>query len=283
MTGVPVLGWLAKDRALAVPERHLGLVLAGEAPMDLDALAARAAETIDLDALLAIARAAPPLPEEHDPLPPRVQERRAVIAVARDAAFGFYYEDNLDLLRDLGAELRFFSPLDDSELPPGAGALYLGGGYPELHAARLSANAAMLAAIRAFAAAGRPVYAECGGMMYLSQALDADGTLHPMLGLVPGTSRMQGRLTMGYREAEALADSPLARAGDRVRGHEFHYSVLDPPPAAPAYRLDSGAGEGTVAGPASNVLASYLHVHFGADPRLAERLVRAAEPWSTTG
>lgn len=281
-TGIPVLGWLPKDPALAVPERHLGLVLAGERRIDLDALAARAAETLDVDGLLRIARSAPPLPDEPDPLPTPIGGARATITVARDAAFDFYYEDNLDLLRDLGAELHFFSPLSDAKLPEGAGALYIGGGYPELHAAALAANRPMREAIREFAASGRPVYAECGGLMYLCEALvDERGARHPMVGLVPGISTMRGRVTLGYREAEALQDSPIARAGWRVRGHEFHCSVLEPPPADPAYRQAGGeAMEGTVVGPAGNVLASYIHVHFGADPRLAERLLEGAARWS---
>jgi cobyrinic acid a,c-diamide synthase len=277
-TDVPVLGWLPADAALAVPERDLGLVLAGEAPIDLDLLAARAADTLDLDGLLAAARAAPPLPEGPDPLPAPVRNRRAAIAVARDAAFDFYYEDNLDLLRDLGAELRFFSPLADARLPEDAGALYLGGGYPELHAARLAANAPMRAAVRAFARSGRPVYAECGGLMYLSEALtDAAGARHPMAGVVPGASAMRPRPTLGYREVVALRDSPLARAGDVVRGHEFHYSAREADAGEAAYRRADGAKtEGVVAGPRGNVLASYLHVHFATDPRLAERLVALA-------
>ncbi|HEX8274452.1 MAG TPA: cobyrinate a,c-diamide synthase [Longimicrobiaceae bacterium] len=277
-TGVPVLGWLPADPALAVPERDLGLTLAGERPMELDRLAERAAETLDVDGLLAVARAAPPLPAGPDPLPAPVGGRRAVIAVARDAAFDFYYEDNLDLLRDLGAELRFFSPLADARLPEDAGALYLGGGYPELHAARLAANAGMRAAVRAFAAAGRPVYAECGGLMYLCEALvDAAGARHPMAGVVPGASAMQPRVTLGYREVVALRDSPLARAGDTVRGHEFHYSARESAAGEPAYRRADGAEtEGVVAGPRGNVLATYLHVHFATDPRMAERLVAAA-------
>lgn len=279
-TDVPVLGWLPRDPEIAVPERHLGLVLAGEHPMDIDRLADRAAGTLDVDGLLEIARAAPPLAAPGpDPLPSPVARRRAAIALARDAAFDFYYQDNLDLLRDLGAELRPFSPLRDAALPEGCGALYLGGGYPELHAAALSANAAMREAVRRFAASGRPVYAECGGLMYLAEALvDADGATHPMVGAVPGVSEMRPRLTLGYREVEALADSPLARRGWPLRGHEFHHSALREPPARPAYRRRGGEEtEGVVGGPAGNVLASYIHVHFGAAPRLAERLVQQAE------
>jgi cobyrinic acid a,c-diamide synthase len=283
-TRVPVLGWLPKDPALAVPSRHLGLVLAAERPMDLERLAARAAETLNVDELLRIARSAPSVPASPDPLPPPCGIRRAAIGVARDAAFDFYYEDNLDLLRDLGAELRFFSPLEDAAPPEGVGALYIGGGYPELHAARLAANAAMREAIRRFADAGRPVYAECGGLMYLSEALvDQQGVRHPMVGLVPGTSVMQQRVVLGYREAEARRDSPIAERGQVVRGHEFHYSALDQAPASPAYRRVVGEEvEGTVGGPRGNVLASYIHLHFGADPRLAQRFVEQANRWSET-
>jgi cobyrinic acid a,c-diamide synthase len=277
-TGIPVLGWLPACAEIAVPERHLGLVAAEEHAAGPDRLRERARETLDVDALLAIARSAPPLPASPGPLPPPVETVRARIAVARDAAFGFYYEDNLDLLRALGAELAFFSPLDDPGLPDGADALYLGGGYPELHGARLAANAAMREAVRAFAAGGRPVYAECGGLMYLSEALvDLDGMRHPMAGVVAGISTMRERLVIGYREAVALHPSCLAEAGWTVRGHEFHHSVLEPPADSPAYRLDGeGATDGVVAGPAGNVLASYLHLHFAADPRLAERFVAAA-------
>lgn len=285
-TGLPVLGWLPKDPRIAVPERHLGLMLAGERPMDLDHLAARAAETLDVDGLLAIARAAPALVDEPDPLPAArpaaVGGRRVRIGVARDAAFDFYYEDNLDLLRSLGAELVPFSPLDDAALPADVGALYLGGGYPELHAARLGANAPMRAAVRAFAASGRPVYAECGGLMYLAESfVDGVGGRHAMAGVVPGISRLGQRLTLGYREAIALRDTPLARAGQTVRGHEFHYSVwetsAEDATPSPAYRqADGGAAEGVVAGPRDNVLASYLHLHFGADATLAERFVVSA-------
>jgi cobyrinic acid a,c-diamide synthase len=276
--GVPVLGWVPDDPALAMPERQLGLVLAGEQAVDADRLAAAAAETLDVDRILQIARAAPPLPAAADPLPPRADTVRAVIAVARDEAFGFYYEDNLDLLRDLGAELRFFSPLRDERLPADAGAVYLGGGYPELHAERLFINLPVRRAIREFGEAGGPVYAECGGLMYLSRELvDSGNARHRMVGLVPGVSRIRDRVTLGYREVEALRDSPIAAAGQNLRGHEFHFSVLDEPPTPPAYRRRGGEEtEGVVAGPHGNVLASYIHLHFATDPRLAERFVAAA-------
>jgi cobyrinic acid a,c-diamide synthase len=277
-SGVPVLGWIPDDPSLAVPERHLGLVLAGERSIDADRLAAAALPTLDLDRLLEIARSAPPLPTTADALPPRADGAKAVIAVARDEAFGFYYEDNLDLLRDLGAEIRFFSPLSDECLPEEAGARYLGGGYPELHAERLFVNLPIRRAIREFGERGSPIYAECGGLMYLSRELvDHTNARHRMVGLIPGVSRMRDRVTLGYREVEALRDSPLAAAGQTLRGHEFHFSVLREPPSPPAYRrLGGEETEGVVTGPSGNVLASYIHVHFATDPRLAARFVAAA-------
>ena len=299
-TGLPALGWLPKDPAFAVPERHLGLVGAAERPMDLDHLALQAAATLDVGGLLAVARTAPALADPggalgdtsggllgSPPPAPVAGGRRARIGVARDAAFDFYYEDNLDLLEALGAELVPFSPVGDAGLPADLGALYLGGGYPELHAGRLAENAPMRAAVRAFAASGRPVYAECGGLMYLAEAfVDGEGGRHAMAGVVPGVSRLRPRLTLGYREVVALRDSPIASAGQRVRGHEFHHSALDDPGACaspayqPAYRRAADDAlaetEGVVAGPRGNVLASYLHVHFGTDPSLAERFVASA-------
>jgi cobyrinic acid a,c-diamide synthase len=263
MSGIPVVGWLPRDAAIAVPERHLGLTLPDEQTADFERLGELVAEHVDLDALLAVARNAPPLDAPAERIV--VAGRRAVIGVARDAAFSFYYEDSLDLLRAHGAEIRFFSPLTDSAPPEDAGLLYFGGGYPELHAVALSRNTAMVDAVRAFAASGRPIYAECGGLMYLCSG---------MTGIIPATAEMTSRVTLGYRELEALADSPLAVTGQKLRGHEFHYSTLElEADIQPAYRRSDGQTEGIIAG---NVLASYVHVHLGSDTRLAERLVATA-------
>jgi len=275
------LGWIPDDPALAVPERDLGLVLAGEHTLDLDRLVAAARETIDLEAVLTAARSAPALPPV-DPLsvPADVApDRPVVIAVARDAAFGFYYEDNLDLLRAAGAELRFFSPLQDEDVPEATDALYLGGGYPELHAERLFVNLPMRRAIRRFAERGGPVYAECGGLMYLSRELiDAAGRRHRMVGVVDAVSRMEPRVRIGYRDVVAIRDSPILSAGTGLRAHEFHFSTLDRAPEPAAYRRRDGAEtEGTVTGAAGNVLASYLHVHFASDPALAPRFVASGD------
>ncbi|RRR67721.1 MAG: hypothetical protein EI684_18525, partial [Candidatus Viridilinea halotolerans] len=207
---------------------------------------------------------------------------RPIIAVARDEAFSFLYEENLDLLRAAGAEIAFFSPLRDAALPAGTGALYLGGGFPELYAAQLSANEALRSAIHTAAAQGLPIYAECGGLMYLTEAVvDQAGSRFPLLGVLPGYSMMTPRLTLGYRTVEAQGDSWLWRAGETVRGHEFHYSTWEERPAdlAALYtrlpdRMRSEASlEGACQG---NVLASYVHIHWLSMPQLAERFVAAA-------
>jgi cobyrinic acid a,c-diamide synthase len=299
------LGALARDDGLALPERHLGLVTAAEGVLTagcLRRLADAVERGVDLDALLALAagpgtrgpagaddavgrdeprhagpegagrRAGPP---ERGGGPPRAR-----IAVARDAAFQFYYEENLARLRAAGAELTFWSPLADPA-PPEADGLYFGGGYPELHARTLTANVAARQAVRDFADAGGVVYAECGGLMYLAESLeDPDGTAHPMVGVLPAAVRMRpGRLTLGYVEVTATADTPLGPMGAKARGHLFHHSTLDPVPARVprAYRVADARGgepraEGYLLGRA---LLSYVHLHFASNPALAAGLVEA--------
>lgn len=272
--GVPVLGMLPRDDGLALPERHLGLISAMErdASEALARLAAVAAAQIDLEALLGFAAEAPmPEPEEERPAP----AVRVPIAIARDQAFAFYYEDGLDELRNQGAELIAFSPLTDDRLPAGVRGLYLGGGYPEVFAADLAANRAMHGAIRDHAANGLPIYAECGGHMYLGQSLTtADGAVHAMAGLTPLQSTLSGtRLSLGYRSAVALRDGPVARAGDVLRGHEFHLSAAEPLPAETAcWEFDQPQrADGFVR---DNLWSSYLHLHFGAAPRAATRFIQ---------
>lgn len=288
-TGLPVLGYLPRRPEFALPARHLGLVPAGEQGVDdafFDRLAAQAEQTVRLDRLLAIAQDAPPLaaPAGTPLFPTAPPATRTRIALALDDAFHFYYEDGLELLRSSGAELVSFSPLRDEALPPDIGGVYLGGGFPEVFATQLAANAPMQAAIRRAAENGLPVYAECGGLMYLGAGLvDRDGARHTMVGFFPYWSDMrQPRVTLGYRVATARRDTLLRRAGETLRGHEFHWSVLDGP--APdeqaAYDVCAADGralghEGLVGGPAGNVLASYVHCHFAADPGLAPAFVTA--------
>ncbi len=286
-TGLPVLGWLPRTDGLDVPERHLGLVPTqemGRAREFVDAARAHVERHVDLDGLLALARRAPPL-DPPAPLP-RVQRvagpEAPVLAVAQDPAFSFTYPENLALLEAAGARIEPFSPLRDPDLPPGTAGVILSGGFPELHARELARNRAMHGALRRAHGQGLPIYAECGGLMYLTQAIvDLDGERHPMVGLLPGHSAMAGRLTLGYREVEALADSWLWRRGERTRGHEFHYSRWEgrPPSLSPAYRLlptrptASPQLEGACLG---SLWASYVHLHLWARPELAERFVAAA-------
>ena len=278
-TGIPVLGYMPYRQDLSQPERHLGLIPTVEGTVVRDwyrRLTRQVEETIDLDRLMAAASRAR-LPEA----PPRVfpkeaQAPRARIAVAMDRAFSFYYQDSLDLLEAWGAEVLPFSPLEDPKLPEGAGGIYIGGGFPEMYVEELSHNKDMIASIREAAAKSIPIYAECGGLMYLGGGLtDFEGALHPMVGLLPVSSSMPGsRLVLGYREVEALTNGPLLRRGQRVRGHEFHWSVQDGAPSQreAAYRMvdQDGRLEGFRSG---SVLASYVHLHLASDPSLASRFV----------
>jgi cobyrinic acid a,c-diamide synthase len=286
-TGLPVFGWLPRDQRLRIEERHLGLVPVTEpGPRNSFVEAAGEAVTryLDLDRLLAITKAAPPL----DSVPAHGAEARArngkpapVIAVARDDAFHFTYEENLELLRAAGAEIAFFSPLRDSSLPPGAGGIILSGGFPEMFTSRLAGNTGMHRALREAHRCDVPIYAECGGLMYLTEAIiDLEKRRHAMVGLLPGTSAMSGKVTLGYREARAAKESWLLEDGELVRGHEFHYSVWEDRPAnlPPAYFVSAPSGEGDPRPEGAclgSLWASYVHLHFWGKPELAERFVEA--------
>lgn len=282
-SGVPVLGALRRDGRAGTPSRHLGLVPVAErraeAVESVAELAARVREGCDLEALLALARTVPELPDA--PWDPAVElsvaegvtaPQKPLIAVAGGPAFTFSYAEHAELLAAAGAEVAAFDPLRDEQLPPGTRGLVIGGGFPEMYAPDLSANAPLRAAVAALAASGAPVSAECAGLLYLSRSLDGK----PMCGVLPAESRMTERLTLGYREAVALRDNALAAAGTRVRGHEFHRTVLEPGAGAdPAWGLTHPERrvEGFVSG---GVHASYLHVHWAAEPSLARRLVASA-------
>jgi cobyrinic acid a,c-diamide synthase len=199
--------------------------------------------------------------------------------VPSDHAFSFYYEDNLDLLREQGAEIVRFSPLTDASLPSGLDALYLGGGYPELHAEQLSGNRQMLEEVRTFAASGRPVYAECGGMLYLSDSLSVDGKSYAMAGVLPLSMQMTDKLVQfGYVTVEFTEDCLLGRKGTVVRGHSFHHTrMASQGDVGTSYHVQYSMSckeelEGFQQG---NVLASYIHLHFRANPAVAENFVAA--------
>jgi cobyrinic acid a,c-diamide synthase len=273
---VPVLGSLPADAALAIPERHLGLVPAAEggvAPSTLARLADLVERLFDLDALVTLARGAPALAEGRLKSAPSTTHR-ARIGVGQDEAFGFYYEDALDVLAEYGAELVPFSPLRDARLPEPLDGLYLGGGFPELFADELAANVGMRAALHAHARAGRPIYAECGGLMALGRTLTTfDGRTLRMFGLLPVDSRMQCRQpVIGYRQVEAIQELPILARGARVRGHEFHWSEADPPgPGLAAYRV---IGEDRLEGfRVGATLGSYVHINLAGAPEQARRFV----------
>lgn len=207
----------------------------------------------------------------------RAQEHEITIAIARDEAFCFYYEDNLDLFRKMGARIIEFSPLSDTAIPEDIDAIYLGGGYPELHARRLSENHEMLASIRDWSLKGGAVYAECGGFMYLTQGIDdLEQKFYPMAGIYPIRAKMNDRLSaLGYREIEPVS-GPFAATPDhgvpKLRGHEFHYSTIEemPPGVKRAFRLTDGGHEGYLI---KNTLGSYIHIHFGNTPWAVRRFI----------
>jgi cobyrinic acid a,c-diamide synthase len=279
----PLVGAVPRGALPELPSRHLGLVTADADRLPsatLERLADALEPGLAVDTILEIARQAQPIAL------PTVSASAACssgvrLGVARDEAFHFYYPDNLEALQRAGCELVTFSPMRDASLPSELNGIYLGGGYPEEYAAELAANAVMLASIRNFAAAGGIVYAECGGLMYVSEALETlDGRCHAMLGLLPATTRMCKRLqSLGYREATLLREGLWGKRGARLRGHEFHYSEMTRTPAWSAayhtsprrsreescegFQNDSGA-----------ILASYLHLHFASRPAAVEHFVK---------
>ena len=270
------LGFLTTHDAIRFPDRHLGLVMAQEWLDDarIVELAQWIERHVDLDLLIDLARSAPPVAFEA-PKDFLHAGERVRIGVARDRAFCFYYQDNLDLLEACGCEIVEFSPMNDADLPANLDGLYLGGGYPELHGAQLSANRRMLESIGDFARSGAPVYAECGGFMYLTEAIvDADGIEHPMAGIFPTRARMQPRLAaLGYLEIEQVSDDAWLERGERARGHEFRYSTIDEMPREIPRRYKIGErAEGFQCG---SVLASYVHLHFASCPGFARRFAAA--------
>jgi cobyrinic acid a,c-diamide synthase len=278
----PILGGFPRDTEHGFPERHLGLFAADDDRVPdalLDHWGKTATAWCAIDALVNLARSAP-MSMVTRAAPAAAAKHRCRIGLARDEAFHFYYADNLARLEGLGAVLVPFSPLHDSALPDVDG-LYIGGGYPEAHAAALSANAAMRDAVRAFAAGGSPVYAECGGLMYLTNAIvTMDGSRHAMVGLVPSEARMCAKLqALGYVEVETQSKTILGGAGSRFRGHQFRYSDLSPPPESidRVYSLRRRRGgdtslEGYRVG---SVLGSYVHAHWASNPRIPEAFVES--------
>lgn len=309
MCGIPVVGWLKREEDMSIPERHLGLVPAIERG-ELEPLFERAADVLlegtDLDAIVAIAKAAPSIEElaisrenvsrqnsdslwsgadlksSGDSASGQPDEREIssypVIAVARDAAFNFYYPDNLELLEAAGAQLKYFSPLAGEGIPSEADGIYLGGGFPEEFAALIADNVLFLEGLREAVRGDMPLFAECGGYMVLAETLtNREGLTYNMAGIIPAQVQMQAkRAALGYREARAVEDSFLLEKGDVIRGHEFHYSTMtyqeegSIPYAYETKGLRGMKQEGYARG---NVVAGYTHIHLGSHPGVAKRWV----------
>ncbi|MEM6436631.1 MAG: cobyrinate a,c-diamide synthase [Cyanobacteria bacterium P01_D01_bin.115] len=291
---VPVLGVLRRDDAVTLPDRHLGLVPTDELsdlPERFRHLATLGQRCFDWQALEKIWQPATDSPtttivetsQSHHPQ--RSSTRKIRIGIARDRAFNFYYADNLEILTRLGAELVPFSPLTDDALPPDLSGLWLGGGFPEMFAAELSHNLPMRAAIAQQVAASLPTYAECGGLMYLCESLiDFEGHAWPMLGAIPTTTTMTGKLTLGYRQVTVQQTSPLVVPGQQFWGHEFHRSVIAPLPVEPlctlsAYPLLDATAllVGTEGWGSASIHASYVHLHWGAQPALPKRFIKRCD------
>lgn len=289
LPGVAVFGCIPRDETLAIPSRHLGLVTADDNPLPpefIDRLADMAERCLDLDGLAGL-KANPPCPplckgvSAMPPLPRgEARDRGNIrIAVASDAAFCFVYQDNLRLLREAGAEIIPFSPLEDRALPASIGGIYLPGGYPELYAEKLAANQDMASAIKNAVAAGMPVYAECGGLVYLTEGIEASQNqpAADFVGIFPVRARMlPKRKALGYRQAELREESIIGGRGAVCRGHEFHYSETAPLPDSirRSYTVSrQGVLLGTEGYSVQNCLASYLHLHFGSNPQIAPAFV----------
>jgi cobyrinic acid a,c-diamide synthase len=284
ISDVDVIGYLPRDMNFEIPHRHLGLKIAEEEPIareNIERLADAVLKYVDIDFLIK-------------------QDGRIVnncfsvnhltkvrIAIAYDRAFCFYYEDNLDLLKEAGAEIIRFSPLNDEAIPD-VDAIYIGGGYPELYTERLSKNKSILMAIYNWADSGRPIYAECGGLMYLSRGIhDPDGNFFPMAGVLAFETIMRReRFHLGYREVELKEDCILGGKGERLRGHEFHYSEIvrqkgqgEVDDSKKIYFVKDGQGN-PVDVPCyrfKNTFASYIHIHFGSNPAISGNFINFIE------
>ncbi len=281
--GVKVYGYVPKDASFSLESRHLGLVDADEVEglsAKLDALAAVLEEGLDVDGLLALASSAPELDARPFSVEP-VTDARPRIAVAKDVAFSFYYTENLRVLEQLGAELVEFSPMADSALPAGVCGLYLGGGYPEVHAGVLSANVSMRESVAAALSAGMPCVAECGGFMYLQRSLaDAEGNAWPMVGALPGDAVNEGKLRhFGYVDLCADEAGLLAEKGEHLRAHEFHYWHSADEGSAFTASKPGRASSWQAAFHTPSLYAGYPHQYWAGDTAPAERFVRACAAW----
>jgi cobyrinic acid a,c-diamide synthase len=281
-TGIAVVGSLPVNAEIELAERHLGLIPTPEKePVDkfFSKTTSFVRSNVDLDAVIKIARAVPEVPEVKHPIyPARKHNKTVTVGVAFDEAFNFYYSANLDLLEAYGAEVKRFSPIHDKAPPADVDGLYIGGGFPEMLAAELEANAAMRSAIKKAADSGMPIYGECGGLMYLTGSIaDFGGKPFRMAGVLPAETVMVKKVLLNYALADVTHDNPLSKAGACLRGHEFHSSKLVDVPADAEFAYALRRGEGIVGNRdgwlQQNVLAAYLHVHFAQDAQIAQTFI----------
>ncbi len=276
-----VLGYLQKDSNIAIPSRHLGLVTAEDNLLSekiIDKLSDIMETSINFDKILDISSINSNLSIFNIYIKKK-EEKSITLAVAYDKAFNFYYQDNLDILTEYGAELKFFSPLSDKSLPDDIDGIYIGGGYPEIYAKELEANASLRGQIKKLAEDGMFVYAECGGLMYLTEGIiDLEGHRNEMVCIFPVNARMLSRRkSLGYVSIEAIDDTILTQRGSKIRGHEFHYSEIDMPDAIKrSYRVTKASnGHEWLEGYCyKNVLASYVHIHFGSNIKWAKKFIK---------
>ncbi|WP_353929946.1 cobyrinate a,c-diamide synthase [Okeanomitos corallinicola TIOX110] len=298
---LPVLGVLRREDNISIPDRHLGLIPTGELP-ELDNIINRLADLgdscFDWEKLLPLLQVSECLSEEINNFqinePQRRRERREIqdikskvrIAVARDKAFNFYYQDNLDLLEELGAELVFWSPLNDSQLPSNIQGMYFGGGFPEVFAQQLSANNNLIKEVRKAILSGIPTIAECGGLMYLCEnIIDFENQAWSMVGILPTDAQMDKRLTLGYRRAVVLENSFLLNSGTNIYGHEFHRSHVITHPQQPlfdTYRYDCEENTGLEGWNLPHVHASYVHQHWGESVEIPEMFLQKCQSFKST-
>jgi cobyrinic acid a,c-diamide synthase len=285
--GIPVVGYLKRDEELTIPERHLGLIPSverGELNPFFEKLADNVLETVDVEALYKLSKA--PRLEITESQLTKKAEQTVRIAVARDAAFNFYYEENFEMLTAYGAEMVPFSPLAGEKLPANVDGLYIGGGFPEEFAAELADQTEVKQSIKTAVASGLPTLAECGGFMFLTEGIQTtDNRVYEMVGLIPGTVKMQTKLAaLGYREITGAEGNFLLNGDLQAKGHEFHYSTFHPSTEIiPAYSIKGMRGtkqEGYLAG---NLIAGYTHFHFGSCPKMVENWIIKCKENKTNG
>ncbi|MEK5530056.1 cobyrinate a,c-diamide synthase [Viridibacillus sp. FSL R5-0468] len=278
--GIPVLGYLKRENGIDIPSRQLGLIPAierGELNPFFDQLAFLISETVDIDRIYELAKTSE-IAHFSSGLFDQRHDRGVTIAVAKDAAFNFYYEENLDLLRAYGASLVFFSPLNGEVVPENVDGLYIGGGFPEEFAAELSKQEAVKHSIRQAVKSGMPTLAECGGFMYLTDSItDTKGNTYPMTGIIPGAVQMQEKLAaLGYRDITGTPSNFIIGENQMAKGHEFHYSTFTAlEEIQSAYETTGRFGKKAEGYLNGNLVAGYTHFHFASNPELVEQWVNA--------